>query len=142
MVAKGCINLLFVSSLNTLQENHTQFLIGQTLDKIVLRVIMLTIYKTYSRNSRLWFFPYWNKMIKFHSDIMHKNGTPTVGWSINRRAQIQNFIKKFWKMKEYMLLETTKWWLLLKVQKIVISRCNYSFIFQIFLWNFGFGPSC
>jgi len=28
------------------------------------------------------------------SDITYKNGTPIVSWSINRRAKIQNAIKK------------------------------------------------
>ena len=39
------------------------------------------------------------KIIKHtaYTDIIHENGTPLVGWSINRRAQIQNLIKQFWK---------------------------------------------
>ena len=45
---------------------------------------------------------------KLKSNVIHKNGTAIVGLSINRRAQIQNFIKKFWKMKEYLHLEVHK----------------------------------
>jgi len=47
------------------------------------------------------------KAKSFKIDIIHKNETPIVGWSINRRAKIKNFMKKI-EMKEYVLLEVHK----------------------------------
>ena len=75
-------------------------------------------------NLYMWtiMFYVWDLILK------HKNGTPVMSWSINRKAQTYNCCPFY-----DITIENNR--------NFVVSRSMYSFL-QIFLWNVGFWPSC